>query len=234
MVSNLSKKLAVASLVTFVSIAPLHAQTESDPWEGFNRAMFSFNETIDRAAIKPLAQGYKFITPELAQTGVSNFFDNLKGLRTFANNLLQGKVHNAFEDVARFTFNTTFGLAGLIDVATPMGIAKHDEDFGQTLGYWGMPSGPYVVLPFFGPSSVRDTVGMVPDWYLNPIVYVDDRATRNSLQALRLIDTRARLLEAERMISGDRYSFIRDSYLQRREFLVRDGDVRVSFDETDF
>lgn len=234
MVSNFSKKLAVASLVTFVSIAPLQAQTESDPWEGFNRAMFSFNETIDRAAIKPLAQGYKFVTPELAQTGVSNFFDNLKGLRNFANNLLQGKVHNAFEDVARFTFNTTFGLVGLIDVATPMGIAKHDEDFGQTLGYWGMPSGPYVVLPLLGPSSVRDTVGMVPDWYLNPIVYVDDRATRNSLQALRLIDTRARLLEAERMISGDRYSFIRDSYLQRREFLVRDGDVRVSFDETDF
>ncbi|RAU16740.1 VacJ family lipoprotein [Nitrincola tibetensis] len=234
MVSIFSKKLAVASLVTFVSIAPLQAQTESDPWEGFNRAMFSFNETIDRAAIKPLAQGYKFVTPELAQTGVSNFFDNLKGMRNFANNLLQGKVHNAFEDVARFTFNTTFGLVGLIDVATPMGIAKHDEDFGQTLGYWGMPSGPYVVLPFMGPSSVRDTVGMVPDWYLNPIVYIDDRATRNSLQALRLIDTRARLLEAERMISGDRYSFIRDSYLQRREFLVRDGDVRVSFDETDF
>jgi phospholipid-binding lipoprotein MlaA len=235
MLSVSLRKLAISTgIVLTLSASAVQAQQENDPWEGFNRAMFSFNDGLDRAVIKPVTQGYRYVTPEIAQTGVNNFFENLKDVRTLFNNLLQGKVHNALEDFVRITYNTTFGLGGLIDVATPFGMAKNNEDFGQTLGYWGMSSGPYVVLPLFGPSTVRDTVGMVPDWHLNPVNYVDDRATRNSLRALNLIDTRSQLLDAERIISGDRYIFIRDAYLQRREYLINDGVMDVRYDESDF
>lgn len=235
MLSNSLKKIVItAGIALSLSATFAHAQHEQDPWEGFNRAVFNFNEGLDRAILKPVTQGYRYVTPEIAQTGVNNFFENLKDVRTLINNLLQGKVHNAFEDFARITFNTTFGLGGLIDVATPMGISKNNEDFGQTLGRWGVSSGPYVVLPLFGPSTVRDTVGMVPDWYLDPLYYVDDNTTRVSLRVLRVVDTRSQLMDAERIISGDRYVFIRDAYLQRREFLVNDGEINVTFDETDF
>ncbi len=235
MLSNSLKKIVItAGIALSLSATAVHAQHEQDPWEGFNRAVFNFNEGLDRAILKPVTQGYRYVTPEIAQTGVNNFFENLKDVRTLVNNLLQGKVHNALEDFARITFNTTFGLGGLIDVATPMGIAKNNEDFGQTLGRWGVSSGPYVVLPLFGPSTVRDTVGMVPDWYLDPLYYVDDNTTRVSLRVLRVVDTRSQLMDAERIISGDRYVFIRDAYLQRREFLVNDGEINVTFDETDF
>ncbi|KDE38675.1 MAG: VacJ family lipoprotein [Nitrincola lacisaponensis] len=235
MLSKSLRKVAfTASVVMSLSVTAAQAQQENDPWEGFNRAMFSFNDGLDRAIVKPVTQGYRYVTPEIAQTGVNNFFENLRDVRTMINNLLQGKVHNALEDFSRITFNTTFGIGGLIDVATPMGIPKNNEDFGQTLGYWGVSSGPYVVLPLFGPSTVRDTVGMVPDWYLDPVTYVDDRAVRNSLRAVRLIDTRSQLMNAERIISGDRYVFIRDAYLQRREYLINDGEMEVRFDESDF
>lgn len=231
---SLKKVLLTAGVVMSLSVNVVHAQQENDPWEGFNRSIFNFNEGLDRAILKPVTQGYRYVTPEIAQTGVNNFFENLKDVRTLFNNLFQGKVHNALEDFSRITFNSTFGLGGLIDVATPMGIPKNNEDFGQTLGYWGVSSGPYLVLPLFGPSSVRDSVGMVPDWYLDPLYYVDDRSTRVPLRVLRVVDTRSQLLDAERIISGDRYSFIRDAYLQRREFLVNDGVMDVSFDESDF
>ncbi|WP_417580343.1 VacJ family lipoprotein [Nitrincola sp.] len=235
MLSLSMRKLAITTGIAItLSATAVQAQQENDPWEGFNRTMFTFNDGLDRAIIKPVTQGYRYVTPEIAQTGVNNFFENLRDVRTLFNNLLQGKVHNALEDFARITYNTTFGLGGVIDVATPLGMAKNDEDFGQTLGYWGVSSGPYVVLPLFGPSTVRDTAGMVPDWYLDPVVYVDDRGTRNSLQALRLLDTRSQLLDAERIISGDRYSFIRDAYLQRREYLINDGVMDVRYDESDF
>ncbi len=231
---SLKNVLISLSLALSLSVTFAHAESDQDPWEGFNRAVFSFNEGLDRAILKPVTQGYRYVTPQVAQTGVNNFFENLKDVRTLVNNLLQGKFHNATEDFARITFNTTFGLGGLIDVATPMGIPKNNEDFGQTLGVWGVSSGPYVVLPLFGPSTVRDTVGMVPDWYLDPVYYVDDRSTRYPLRAMRVIDTRSQLMDAERIISGDRYIFIRDAYLQRREFLINDGEVNVTFDETDF
>ena len=235
MLSKSLKKVAItAGVALCLSTSLVHAENQNDPWEGFNRAVFNFNEGLDRAVLKPVTQGYRYVTPQIAQTGVNNFFENLKDVRTFFNNLFQGKIHNAMEDISRITFNTTFGLAGLIDVATPMGIAKNNEDFGQTLGHWGMSSGPYVVLPLFGPSTVRDTAGMVPDWFIDPVYYIDDDATRLSERALRVIDTRSQLLDAERIISGDRYIFIRDAYLQRREFLINDGEMSVTFDESDF
>lgn len=216
-----------------VASSPLLAQSNSepDPWEGFNRTMFSFNEGLDRYALKPVTLGYKAVTPDLVETGVSNFFDNLSDFGTLLNNLLQGKFEPAGQDFARITFNSTFGLAGVLDVATPMGIPQHDEDFGQTLGYWGMGSGPYVVLPFFGPSSVRDTAGLAVDISTSPVRRLEDDSARYLLMALEVVDTRSRLLDAEKLITGDKYNFLRDAYLQRREFLIKDGVVDNYSDE---
>ncbi|WP_156899616.1 MlaA family lipoprotein [Marinobacterium litorale] len=225
--------LAAATLTLTLS-TQAHSETEADPWEGFNRAMFSFNEQVDRYALKPVAQGYRFVMPDLAEQGVSNFFDNIGDVGSAVNNLLQGKVDAALTSVTRVVFNSTIGLAGLIDVATPMGLEEKPEDFGQTLGYWGMGSGPYLVLPLLGPSSVRDGLGRIPNSMLDPVSDVDHVPTRNSLYGLRLIDARVRLMTAEQIISGDRYIFVRDAYLQRRQFLVHDGQIPVRYDDNDF
>lgn len=228
--SVLRSGLLATALGMALAAAPVRAESEQDPWEGFNRAMFSFNETLDRYAVKPLAQGYRYVTPDIAEKGVSNVFDNLADIGNLVNNLLQLKFEAAGQTFARLTFNSTFGLLGLIDVATPMGLQAQPEDFGQTLGYWGVGSGPYLVLPFFGPSTVRDGVAKPVDWLLDPVSEVDHVPTRNTLYGLRLVDTRARLLKAEQIISGDKYSFVRDAYLQRREYLINDGEVDVKYD----
>ena len=203
----------------------------ADPWEGFNRTMFSFNEGLDKAILKPVTQGYRFIMPDFAEVGVHNFFENIGDVKTFFNNALQGKPKEASEDLGRVLINTTLGIGGLFDVATLFGIPKHNEDFGQTLGAWGVDSGPYLVLPLFGPSSVRDGVGMIPDSMVDPLQEIGDEDTLLGLQVLRVIDKRAELLKAEGVISGDRYTFIRDAYLQRREFEVNDGQVQFNADD---
>ncbi|MGH1461993.1 MAG: MlaA family lipoprotein [Neptuniibacter sp.] len=225
--------MVVSFLSIFLSQNITAQEVEADPWEGFNRAVFSFNETLDAYALKPLTRGYKAVMPDVIEQGVSNFFDNLADVGTMVNNLLQGKVDNAVEDLGRVAFNSTFGLVGFIDVATPMGIEKHNEDFGQTLGYWGVDSGPYLVLPFFGPTTVRDGVGKVPDTFLDPVHYVEDNGAQNALYITRAIDTRGSLLESEKLISGDRYSFIRDAYLQKREFDIVDGNIE-DYDDSNF
>ena len=228
------RSLLVAGVVSVMLTQPaVAADVDVDPWEGFNRAMFSFNDGLDTYALKPVSQGYKAVMPDIAETGVNNFFENLADVGTLLNNLLQGKFSNATEDFARIAFNSTFGLAGLIDVATPMGIEKHDEDFGQTFGYWGVDSGPYLVLPFFGPATVRDGIGMVPDFLVDPVRQLDDNGARNALYVTRIIDGRAQLLEAEKLISGDKYTFIRDAYLQKRAFSIVDGDGE-NYDESNF
>jgi phospholipid-binding lipoprotein MlaA len=226
---------AIATALTLALSASSVTAAESqevDPWEGFNRAMFSFNEGLDRAVVKPVTQGYRFIMPDFAEQGVHNFFENIGDVKTFVNNVLQGKPKEASEDLGRVIVNTTIGIGGLFDVASTFGIPKHDEDFGQTLGAWGVESGPYLVLPLFGPSSLRDGVGRIPDMMVDPIQQVSDDDTRLGLQVLRVIDTRSQLLEAEGVISGDRYTFIRDAYLQRREYHVNDG--QVEFNANDF
>ncbi|EPC00476.1 hypothetical protein L861_05925 [Litchfieldella anticariensis FP35 = DSM 16096] len=195
-----------------------------DPWEGFNRRVFAFNDALDRAILKPLAQGYDTITPQPVQTGVGNFFSNLGEIRTMLNSLLQGKPGNAGIAGGRFLLNSTVGIGGLWDVATGIELTGREEDFGQTLAVWGAGEGPYLVLPFFGPSTVRDTAGMPVDTYTYPLTYVEDDEVRYGLTALRVIDTRASLLEEEELIRGDRYAFIRDAYLQRRRFEVNDGE----------
>ncbi|MBY4677894.1 MlaA family lipoprotein [Marinobacterium arenosum] len=226
--------MGAALLVASLGVgAAEQTDAAGDPWEGFNRAVFTFNDTLDRYAVKPLAQGYHWITPDIIETGVGNFFDNLADVGTALNNLLQGKVAEASTDVARVVFNSTIGLAGVIDVATPMGLQEHDEDFGQTLGVWGMDSGPYLVLPFFGPSSVRDGIGLVADYAVDPLRQVDDQGAQNALYALRVLDTRVDLLKAEELVTGDRYIFIRDAYLQRRKFSISDGKA-IDYDDSNF
>lgn len=198
-----------------------------DPVEGFNRAMFSFNEAIDKVAIKPVAQGYEAVLPSPVRTGVTNFFGNIDDLFIGVNNLLQGKPGAAVNDWGRVLVNSTVGILGLIDVASGIGMEKHAEDFGQTFGRWGVGDGAYVVLPFFGPSTVRDTVGLVVDVQVDPVGNIDHAPTRNTLRALRIIDTRADLLPADKVIEEaalDKYAYVRDGYLQRRRSLIYDGN----------
>ncbi|MBP6095253.1 MAG: VacJ family lipoprotein [Methyloversatilis sp.] len=198
-----------------------------DPIEGFNRAMFSFNETVDKALIKPVAQGYDYVTPQPVQTGVSNFFDNIADLWIGFNNLIQGKPGEALSDVGRVLINTTVGIVGLFDVATGMGLEKHEEDFGQTLGRWGVGDGAYVVLPIFGPRTLRDTGGLLADVWVDPVSNHDPVDVRNIALALRAVDDRAGFLDVESTIEAaalDKYSYVRDAYLQRRRSLIHDGN----------
>jgi len=201
---------------------------QKDPVEGFNRAMFSFNEGLDSVVIKPVAQGYDAVMPSPVRTGVTNFFGNIADFFIGVNNLLQGKPAEAASDIGRVVVNSTIGILGLIDVASEMGMEKHEEDFGQTFGRWGVGDGAYVVLPVFGPRTVRDTVGLILDSKADPIGNIDDVSTRNSLLALRIVDTRADLLPADKVIEEaalDKYAYVRDGYLQRRLSLIHDGNA---------
>lgn len=205
-----------------------------DPWERFNRGVYTFNDTLDRAILKPVATGYRFVTPEFAEQGVSNFFSNIGDVGVAFNNTLQFKFLDAASDVGRIIVNSTIGLLGLIDVASRIGLRKHDEDFGQTLGYWGLGTGPYIVLPIWGPSNLRDGPGKVVDWFLWPPNWADIKnSERNVLIALNTISTRAELLKIEETVEEiihDRYIFLRDAYLDRREFLVNDGEISADDD----
>ena len=199
-----------------------------DPMEPFNRKVYAFNDTVDKAVLKPVAKGYVAVVPQLARRGVTNFFNNLGMVVTTFNDVLQLKGTKVPVDFARFTTNIVFGLGGLIDVASELKIENRNEDFGQTLGYWGVGSGPYLMLPFFGPSSTRDAPGLVVDFYASPVFLWDpDPTTRWSLFGLDVVDSRANLMQAEKFIdiaAIDRYSFLRDAYLQRREYLIHDGN----------
>lgn len=203
----------------------IEQRSPTDPWENFNRKVYGFNEAFDRTILRPVTLGYVKVTPNLVQSGVSNFFSNLDDFIVVGNDLLQGKFVQFGSDLARVTLNTTLGLAGLIDVASTLGLPKHEEDFGQTLGRWGVESGPYLVVPFFGPRTVRDTAGLVVDSQSDPTVLLDDDVALAGLTALEVIDLRASLLVTDGLIKGDKYVFIREAYLQRREFLVNDGVV---------
>lgn len=198
-----------------------------DPFERYNRGMFEFNDALDRTIIKPLASRYIEYLPDFVRTGVNNFFGNLGDVWTAVNNYLQAKPVHGTQDVARVIFNTTFGLAGLIDFATPMGLPKHEEDFGQTLAVWGVQSGPYLVLPIFGSSTVRDGLAKPVDIYADPLNQFGGEPFRNGARVLRVVDTRAELLGATSLLEDvafDRYQFLRDAYLQRRQWRIRDGE----------
>ena len=224
--------LALAGCATVPSGKP----DPRDPWEGFNRASYKFNDTLDRAVAKPVAKGYKKVTPRFVRTGVSNFFSNLDTVPTILNDVLQGKIKQAGHDSGRFLLNSTVGLGGLFDPASAAGMERNDEDFGQTLGKWGVKSGPYLMLPILGPSTVRDAVAKPVDSYSSPLNYLEDDSTRYILRGVEFLDLRADLLTLDDQIerSYDKYAFIRNAWLQRREFLVSDGqsgDVSSELEE---
>jgi phospholipid-binding lipoprotein MlaA len=199
----------------------------ADPWEGFNRAMFSVNEVLDSDLLFPLADAYVTLVPQLVRTGVSNVFRNAADLWSAVNQLLQGKLENSTVMTMRFVTNTVFGVAGILDIATEMGMERTPEDFGQTLGVWGMPPGNYLVLPFFGPSTVRDAIGLPLDVAATPAYAINQGSFRPVTTVLQIIDTRAGLLgvtKALDQIALDKYSFVRDAFLARRLNLVFDGN----------
>ena len=207
------------------------ASDDSDPWEGFNRKVFAFNDYMDRHLLKPVAQGYEFITPDPVDRAITNTFSNINDTLVVVNDVAQFKFTQALSDTARFVVNTTVGFFGVFDVAKHIGLPKHNEDFGQTLGYWGVGTGPYLMLPFLGPSSLRDLGGDLVD-YSSGMSYPYFTETRTEdvfLTALKIIDLRADLLASESLISGDRYLFIRSAYLQNREYLVTDGQSQDEF-----
>lgn len=198
-----------------------------DPLEPLNRGIYHFNDSVDKAVMKPVAQGYRAVLPKPVRTGVSNFFSNIDDLFVTANNLLQFKFHTAASDFARLLANTTLGIGGIFDVATSFGLEKHDEDLGQTLGYWGIGNGPFLMVPLTGPSTVRDAIGSAVQFYYDPVWNLDNVATRNSLAGLRVVSNRANLLDAEKVLDEaalDPYTFLRDAYLQQRRSLVYDGN----------
>jgi len=205
---------------------PVLAQAEDDnvdPWESLNRKTFAFNEFFDRYLMKPIAEGYRSITPDIVEEGVSNFFANANEVLTVVNDVAQGKFKQGGQDTLRFIVNSTVGIAGFIDVGSRIGLEKHDEDFGQTLAYWGVPDGPFLMLPFLGPKLMRDTFTILPDNELSVLNTIDDSTTRLGLTAFGFVELRARLLDVEKLSVGDKYTFMRDAYVQRRQFLIRDG-----------
>ena len=216
--------LAAAAL----SLAGCASTNPKDPFEKFNRGVFAFNDAVDQHALKPAATVYKQVTPSFVQTGVNNFFGNLADVWSSANNLMQGKGEAGMSDFARVMINTSFGIGGLFDVASEAGLPKHIEDFGQTLGYWGVPAGPYLMLPILGPSTVRDTAGLPLDIAADPWIHVMPVSTRNTGTVVRVVDQRAVLLDASNLLEEaalDRYEFIRDGYLQRRQNKIFDGET---------
>jgi phospholipid-binding lipoprotein MlaA len=230
LLEKLKRCLLLGLLATMMGCASIPAGVEpspQDPWEPFNRSVFEFNEGLDAYLLKPVVSGYRFVLPELVRDGIYNFFSNYSDIYTALQNLLQGKPDYAFSDLMRVVVNTTFGLGGLIDMATPGGLPKHKEDWGQTFGVWGIPSGPYVVLPFFGPSNVRDTFGTVADLESDYLFsYVKDIGLRNSITGLRVVNARNTYYEAGDLLDGaaiDKYSFMRDAYIQRRAYQINEG-----------
>ena len=223
------RAIAVASVVTAMSLvgcASTTANNPKDPFESFNRTMFSVNEGID-TVVKPVAQGYADYVPSPIRTGIGNFFGNIADLWIAVNNYLQGKITEGSSDVSRVIVNTTMGVGGLFDVATHLDLEKHNEDFGQTLGVWGIDTGPYLFWPFIGPRDVRDTFGFLADTYTDPVWRVNNVPVRNSAVVVRFIDVRASLLPADKIVEEaafDKYSYIRNAYLQNRLNAVYDGN----------
>ena len=203
-----------------------------DPFEGFNRKVFAFNLKLDRWVLKPVAKGYDAVAPGFVKTGVSNFFSNLGEITNIVNDALQWKWLQASNDTGRLLLNSTIGIGGLFDVASVAGLEESPgEDFGQTLGRWGFKRGPYIMLPVLGPTTVRDGLGIPVNSLLDPVYYLEDPEARYGLVALRLTSQRADLLEVEKLASGDFYLFVRDTYLQRRDYLERDGEISDSYED---
>lgn len=223
-------------LTSLLQLAACASQPENpDPWEGFNRKVYAFNDVADKYVAKPAAKAYQAITPNFLERGIDNVFSNLREFLNVIADLSQLKFQAAANDSGRFLINSTVGVGGFFEVASYIGLEKRTEDFGQVLGYWGVGPGPYVMLPILGPSTVRDSGGALLDSQIDALSQIDHVSTRNQLRVLNLVNTRANLLKTESLLSGDRYTFLRDAYLQRREYLISDGAVAEdSFGEEEF
>lgn len=212
-----------------VFTSAVQAGENIDPWEPMNRRIFTFNETLDKYILRPTAKGYRAVVPDPAERGVSNFISNVYEFNSIVNSLLQGRPGNALTSAGRFLVNSTMGLAGILDVATPMGIEHSPTDFDQTLYTWGVESGPFVMLPVFGPRTVRSATGYFVDTYTSLPVFLDDQRYAYLFWTVEAIDIRAQLLKADELVTGDRYIFIRNAYLERRQFILSGEQVEDSF-----
>ena len=218
-------------LVSFLSVSLIHAEDINDPFEDINRITFKFNESLDNNFLKPVALTYSK-TPKPIKKGISNFFDNLEEIETSVNQILQGKPKLAINDFSRFIINSTIGLGGFLDVATKIGLTRHEEEFDQTLALWGVPSGPYIMLPGLGPSTLRDTLARPFSSFLSVTFHMTESDVNLALKGMDALETRERLLEIESLIYGDRYNFVRDSYVQYMNYEINDGvDVEDEFIE---
>jgi phospholipid-binding lipoprotein MlaA len=230
-----SKFLSLIAVLAITLMTGCASTSNKDPLEGLNRGIYKFNDVTDKAIFKPIAGAYKAVAPTPVQTGINNFFGNLRTFMTTINQVLQFKFNKAAESATRFVVNSTVGIAGFIDVASKTGLPQYKEDFGQTLGYWGIGNGPYLMLPVFGPSSIRDAGGLFVDGsYLDPIAYVDNVPVRNTLYGSLFISTRASYLPGSDLLDEaalDPYTFMRDAYLQRRENQVADGVTTKSVND---
>lgn len=228
---NLLRPLALLLLICVPPISLGEEEKNVDPFESFNRPVFALNDGFDMLFFRPLAIGYDFVMPDFAQKGVGNFFSNLLDANAAVNSILQGRFDGAAKGTGRFLVNSTVGVLGLFDVATPMGIDQYKTDFGHTLSVWGAPSGPYIMIPLLGPRTVRSGTGSVVDSFASLTQAVDHVPTINSMRGVNLVDSRAGLLRIDDLITGDRYIFLRDAYLQQREKLTGDGSADDSFSD---
>ena len=229
-------QIALAASLLLVGCASAPTANPKDPWEPMNRSVASFNDKVDDSVLKPLATGYRNVVPDLIQTGVRNVFNNFADMWSTINSALQLKPLNTVELIGRVVVNTVFGIYGIFDVASYIKLQRHPEDFGQTLGYWGVPNGPYLVLPLLGPSTLRDGASLPIDFAVSPTQFVNDIPTRNQVFTLRLVSKRAELLKSGNMLeqaSIDKYSFTRDAYLQYRRSQIYDGNPLDEEDSND-
>ncbi len=232
---NLSRLIFLLLLISL----PLQAQVQedgknTDPFESINRPMFALNDGLDKFLIRPLAVGYDFILPNFAKRGMGNFFANMYDANAAVNSVLQGRFTGAAQGAGRFVINSTFGLLGFVDVATPMGISPYRTDFGHTLAIWGVPSGPYLMVPLYGPRTIRSGTGTIFDSVVSVQANTGSVRVRNTLWGVELVDFRSRLLAVDSLMSGDRYIFVRDAYLQQREIYVNDGVVEDNFSDYEY
>jgi len=227
--------VVLCSVLIWPTLSGAAEVENADPWEGWNRMVFAFNDGLDEVILYPVAQGYRFITPDFVENGISRMFENFNEVRNLVNDLLQGKIRQAGNDTSRFLVNSTLGLVGFFDIAQSMWLEKSDrEDLGQTLSVWGVGQGPYLMLPLIGPSTLRDAPGIAVDSFFNPAVaHIEDAPTRNSIIGFSAVVLRADLMDAEDLLQGDEYTIIRDAYLQRRQHLIADGEVEDDFGDFD-
>jgi len=223
------KQFAALSLLLCSFLANGAAAQTEDPWRETNERLFRLNDYFDQLIVRPVASGYTLFIPRAARQGIGNFFSNIDDINVLVNDLLQFKLDAAMNDSGRLLVNSTLGLGGILDIASGFGLYKNEEDFGQTLGHWGVGAGPYVMLPVFGASNARDSIGLVLDTLFNPIQYLDEESLRLTLFLVKETDSRSGLLALDELITGDRYLFVREAYAQRREYLVTDGQVEDEF-----